>query len=316
MSVVAVTGCSGYIGSRLLRFLDESSKVSKIIGVDIKEGYHPTPKMEFHRLDVRDPSLAGLFTRNDVDTVIHLSFVLNPLHDDALMHDINVGGARNVMSATAACGARHLVIASSSTAFGAFPDNPDWLTEKDHPRRMRNYTYASDKYEIEMIARLFKEDNPGVKIAIVRPCIVYGPNVDNYISRFVLRMPVFPSVGGANPEMQFVHEEEAAEVFLKVIEKEADGYFHATGEGTISVGEIAAMAGKPVIKLPAAMLHKSMGLLWKLHAPLVEGPSGMLDLVRYRWTISDEDTRTALGLGPRRTSREVVQLMLDTHGSR
>ena len=29
MSVVAVTGCSGYIGSRLLRFLDESSKVSK-----------------------------------------------------------------------------------------------------------------------------------------------------------------------------------------------------------------------------------------------------------------------------------------------
>ncbi len=54
-------------------------------------------------------------------------------------------------------------------------------------------------------------------------------------------------------------------------------------------------------------------MLWRLHAPLIEGPSGLLDTLRYRWTISDEATRAALGLGPRRSSREVVQLMLDTH---
>jgi UDP-glucose 4-epimerase len=179
---------------------------------------------------------------------------------------------------------------------------------------MRNYTYASDKYEVEMIARIFKEENPEVKVAIVRPCIVYGPNVDNYLSRFILRLPVFPSLGGADPEMQFVHEDDVAEVFLRVLELEAEGFFHAASEGTISTAEIADMAGKPFIKVPAAPLYPLMDLMWKLHAPLIEGPSGMLDFIRYRWTISAEATNDALGLGPRRTSREVVRLMLETHG--
>ena len=316
MSVAAVTGCSGYIGSRLLRFMDGSGRVSKIIGVDLNPPRYPTPKMEFHRLDVRNPSIANLFALNDVETVVHLAFIVNPMHDDALMHDIDVNGTRNVLAATAACGAGHLVIASSSSAFGSFPDNPDWLTEKDHPRRMRNYTYASDKYEVEMIARIFKEDNPGVKMALVRPCIVYGPNVDNYLSRFILRLPFFPAVGDARPEMQFVHEDDVAEVFLRVLEEEAEGYFHASSEGTINVEEIARMAGKPVVSLPAPLLYPAMDLLWKLHAPLIEGPSGMLDFIRYRWTASDELTRDALGLGPRRTSMEVVRLMLETHGKK
>ncbi len=240
MSVVAVTGCSGYIGSRLMRFLEESDKVSRVVGVDIREGAFKSPKLEFHRLDVRDPSLSAIFAGSKVEVVVHLAFIVNPLHDDAEMHDIDVNGARNVMAATAACGARHLVIASSSTAFGAFPDNPEWLTEKDHPRRMRNYTYASDKYEVEMVARLFSEDHPEVKIAVVRPCIVYGPNVDNYISRFAVRMPLLPRVGDADPEMQFVHEDDVAEVFSRVVELEAEGFFHAAGEGTIRVTEIAA----------------------------------------------------------------------------
>src|SRR5665811_2216711 len=132
MSVVAMTGCSGYIGSHLLRFMDESADVERIVGVDVNECRYSTPKMEFHKLDVRDPSITDLFIRNGVDTVVHLAFIVNPLHDDALMHDIDVNGARNVLSATSACGAGHLVLASSSSAFGALPDNPEWLTEKDH----------------------------------------------------------------------------------------------------------------------------------------------------------------------------------------
>jgi len=316
MSVVAVTGCSGYIGSRLLRQMDESDKVSRIIGVDLNPPRVSTAKMDFHRMDVRDPSLVNLLTLNDVQTVVHLAFVLNPMHDEALQHDIDVGGTRNVLAAAAACVARHLVVASSSTAFGAHPDNPEWLTEKDHPRLQRNYTYAADKYENEMIIRIFKEEHPHVKVAVIRPCIVYGPNVDNYLSRFVLRLPFLPAVGDPAVQMQFMHEDDAAEVFMRVLETGAEGYFHACGEGTVSVEEIARMAGKPLIPMPAKVVYPAVDLLWKLHAPLIEGPSGMLDFIRYRWTVSDEITREALGLGPRMPSRDVVRLMLETHGRR
>ncbi len=310
MSVVVVTGCSGYIGSRLLRFLDGSEKVSRVIGLDLKECPNASPKLEFHRLDVRDASLAGLFERERVDTVVHLAFILNPLHDTALMHDIDVNGARNVMVAAAACGARHVVVASSSSAFGAFPDNPDWLAESDLPRLMSDYIYAADKYEVETAVRDFREKNPGIRVAVVRPCAVYGPSVDNYFSRILRRLPVFPSIGGADPEMQFVHEDDAAEVFLRVVEEGAEGYFHAVGEGTVKVSEMAAMAGRRMARIPPALLYPAAGLMWKLHLPLVQGPSGMLDFMRYRCTVSDHQTRAALGLGPRRSSREVVRLML------
>ena len=314
MSVVAVTGCSGYIGTRLLRFMDESEEVTKIIGLDLNPPRYTTPKMEFHRLDVRDPSITNLFTLNNVEKVVHLAFIVNPLHDDDLMHDIDVNGTRNILDATAACVARHLVIASSSSAFGAHADNPDWLSEKDHPRLQRNYTYAADKYENEVNILVFKEANPQVKVAVVRPCIVYGPNVDNYLSRFMIKLPFFPGVGDDRPEMQFVHEDDVAEVFMRIVEKEAEGYFHATGEGTISVEEIARMAGKTIIPFPIWLIRPAIDLLWKLHAPLIEGPSGMLDFIRYRWTLSDDITREELGLGPRMHSRDVVRLMLETHG--
>jgi len=164
--------------------------------------------------------------------------------------------------------------------------------------------------------RIFKEENPHIKVAVVRPCIVYGPNVDNYLSRFILRLPFFPAVGDTGMQMQFVHEDDAAEVFMRILETGAEGYFHACGEGTVSVEEIARMAGKPVVPLPAKVVYPLVDLLWKLHAPLIEGPSGMLDFLRYRWTASDEITRETLGLGPRMHSRDVVRLMLESHGSK
>ncbi|MEJ5186256.1 MAG: NAD-dependent epimerase/dehydratase family protein [Candidatus Geothermincolales bacterium] len=313
MKKLAVTGCSGYIGGRLMERLEEAEWVDRVLGIDIRPPAKWWKKMDFHPFDVRDPKLTELLSGERPEVLVHLAFIVNPLRDEREMHDIDVRGTENVLRAAAEAGVRHLVIASSSSAFGAFPDNPEWLTEDHPPRRMPNYTYASDKYEVEMLVKRFMEDNPHVKVAVIRPCIVYGPNVNNYLSRFILRLPFIPSVDGQVPQMQFVHEDDVAEVFLKVIEGEAAGYFHACGEGTVGIDEIAAMAGKPLLKVPARIAYPLVDLLWRTRFPLVEGPSGMLDFIRYRWTISDQKTREALGLGPRRSSREAVEEMLRTH---
>lgn len=314
MTVVAMTGCSGYIGSRLLRFMEEADRVSRVVGVDVRPPVRTTPKLEFHSLDIRDRSLGPLFREKAVDKVVHLAFVVNPIHNDSLMHDIDVAGTRNALAAAEACGASHLVVASSTTAFGAFADNPDWLTEEQAPRCHSNYRYASDKYEIEMMVREFVAAHRDVKVAVVRPCIVYGPNVENYLSRFIMRLPFIPGFKGLRPEMQFIHEDDAAEVFMRVLEMEASGYFHAVGEGTVNIGRIAEMAGKRMVDLPPRLLYGAMDLLWRLHAPLIEGPSGMLDFIRYRWTASDEITRQKLGIVSMRASEEVVRLTLESKG--
>jgi UDP-glucose 4-epimerase len=316
MAVVAVTGCSGYIGSRLLRFIEADDRVSRVVGVDVRPPLKATSKLEFHSLDIRDRALGPLFVDRAVDRVVHLAFIVNPLHNDALMHDIDVTGTRNALAAAEACGAGHLVVASSTSAFGALADNPDWLTEEHPPRRQDNFLYASDKYEVEAMVREFTAAHPGTRVAVVRPCIVYGPNVENYLSRFIMRLPLMPGVGGARPEMQFVHEDDAAEVFMRVLEMEAEGYFHAVGEGTVNISRIAEMAGKRMLDLPPRMLYGAVDLLWKLHAPRIEGPSGMLDFIRYRWTASDEFTRQKLGIVSMRSSEEVVRLTIESNGKR
>ncbi len=310
---LAVTGCSGYIGGRIMEHLEEVDWVDKVLGIDVKPPANRWKKLDFYPLDVRSSEISRLFSEKKPDVLVHLAFIVNPLRDEREMHDIDVRGTENVLRAAAQAGVNHVVIASSSSAFGAFPDNPEWLTEDHPPRRMPNYTYASDKYEVEVMVKRFMEENPKTKVAVIRPCIVYGPNVNNYLSRFILRLPFIPSVDGQLPQMQFVHEEDVAEVFLKVIEREATGYFHSCGSGTVGVDEIAALAGKPLVKVPARVAYPAVDLLWKARFPLVEGPSGMLDFIRYRWTISDQATREALGLGPRRSSREVLQEMIRTH---
>jgi UDP-glucose 4-epimerase len=98
--------------------------------------------------------------------VIHLAFILNPLHDEQLMHDVDVRGSKNVLDATAACEAEHLVVASSTSAFGAFPDNPPFLSEADPLGREPNYTCTSDKYEVEELIKGFREDHPEIKVAV------------------------------------------------------------------------------------------------------------------------------------------------------
>ncbi len=313
MSIVAVTGASGYIGTRLLHQLEADPEVQKIVGVDVKSPRGEFSKLEFHRLDVRDPRIFELFQSKGVKEVIHLAFIVNPLHDDALMHDIDVRGSKNVLDATAACEAEHLIVASSTSAFGAFPDNPDFLTENHPPRRQPNYTYASDKYEVEKLIEQFKVANPEIGVAVVRPCIVYGPNVDNYLSRFLLRLPFIPTTANALPEMQFVHEDDVALVFRKIYDQKSVGFFHAIGEGVVSVEEISRLLGKRIINFPEKLIYPAIDILWKLHAPLIEGPSGMIDFIRYRWVASDHLTREALNHQPRYSSREVLEIMVETH---
>lgn len=313
MKIVAVTGASGYLGRKLLGLLQAHPRVAEIVSVDravLPEDLLPAAKNRFYRMDIRDPGLSEVFTGHNVDTIIHLAFIVDPIRDIRAMHSINVGGTKNVLAAAEKCGARHLVIASSTSAFGAFPDNPARLAEDSPPRRHPAFSYASDKYAVEQLVARFRERCPEITLAVVRPCIIYGPGVDNYLARFVWNWPFLVQIGRDRPEMQFVHEDDVAALFMAVVERKAGGFFHAVGEGLITTEEIARAAGKKVVSLPAWLAYPLTGILYRLRFPLVEAPAGMLDFIRYRWVASDQKTRDQLGFAPRHTSAAVIEELL------
>lgn len=311
MTVIAVTGCSGHIGTQLLHILDQSDQIDKIVGVDLKPPQGDFKKLFFTKMDIRDNALGELFRSRKVNQVVHLAYLIeSDVHDRKFTYDVDVNGTQNILKATAYCEAEHLIVTSSTTAFGAFPDNPQFLKENDPIRKPHNYPYAENKYEVEQITKEFKIKNSEIKIAVVRPTVVLGPHVSNrYIKRILLRSGIQVAVSGSTPDLQYVHEDDVASLFYKIILVKEQGYFHSVGEGLVTTKEMCALTGKRIINFPAWLAYSLMKLLWLLHAPAI-GPSGMLDYLRYRWIASDEITRKELNYKPRYTSLDSLKITL------
>ncbi len=312
MKNVLITGAAGFLGSKITAGLQENPQVESIVATDIRElpDNMLTEKTVFYRMDIRENRIFDLLRQHKVDTVIHLAFVVNPIRNVKEMHSINIEGIRNVLEAVRSCDVKYLLVASSTSAFGAFADNPEWLTESTPVRKHPRFTYASDKYEAEQHLDTFIRENPQVKTAVIRPCIIYGPTVDNYLSRMLLGWPFLLQIGRDRPIMQFVHEDDVVDLFLLVLEREEEGVFHCVGEGVISTEEITEKAGTKIFSLPAWLAYPLVDVLYRLHLPMVEAPASMLDFIRYRWTASDSQTRERLGFQPRYSSAQVIELLL------
>src|SRR5207244_6497374 len=111
----------GYIGSRLVDHLSGRPETDAIVVGDLHSPASFRPKTTFARLDVRDKAATReLLAREAPDCVVHLAFLLNPIHDEAAMYDVDVNGTQNVLEAASAAGVGQMLVTSSTTAYGAF----------------------------------------------------------------------------------------------------------------------------------------------------------------------------------------------------
>lgn len=300
---IAITGISGYLGTRILSSIHDDPQTEMIIGLDIRAPQLLLPKLVFHRMDVRDPEIAETLMRYKPDILIHLAFIVDFIRDFSKMHDININGTKNVLNACTKAAIKRIIVTSSTTAYGAHPDNPPLLFEESPLRGNTNFLYASDKVEMDLLCQKFQRENPDKHVVILRPCIVMGPNTNNYISRFV-KLPICITIKGADPPMQFIHEEDLARAFMLLIKKDCSGIFNLVGKGTEHLSELLRIAGSRVISLKPSVAYRIIDLLWSLRVSFVEAPSGMLDFIRYPWVASGERIHKHLGFVPQYSTRE------------
>jgi UDP-glucose 4-epimerase len=308
-----ITGGSGYIGSRLTDLLVARDD-TEIVNVDIRPPAMPRSRTRFVKMDIRDRGMRDLFEREQPDAVVHLAFVLNPIRDEHTMYDIDVNGTQNVLDAASAAGVQQLLVASSTTAYGAFPDNPVPMTEEQPVRGLPAYEYARDKTEIDRLCQLWAAQHPDRVMTIVRPTIVFGPNVDNYIVRFWLTSPFFPLLDGHDPDWQFVHEEDVVYAVSRLLGERRGGIFNLTADGTLKLSEAAAMAGVKVRKMPLRVYRRIAAAAWRLRLPNVEAPPGQIDFLLYPWIASNEKIKAELDWTPRYTSRETFEVTMRAKG--
>lgn len=307
MAVVAITGIAGYLGQRLLGLLDGDESVDRIVGIDTAEPALVSSKLELHELDVRDARLSKVLA--GADALVHLAWVVDPIRDEEQMWSINVEGTRNAFLAAVAAGLRKVVYASSATAYGAHPDNDFPLTERSPLRANVDFPYAAHKLEVERFIEAFREDQPGTVATVLRPAIVFGPNVDNFISR-AFEAPRLFAVKGYEPPLQFVHEEDVASALHHALEADLDGPYNVAADGWLSMTEIEELTGKRRVDLPEAVAFSAADRLWRTGLTL--SPPGELHYVMHPWVVDNAKLR-ATGWIPRRTNRATLEETVDAH---
>lgn len=307
LSSIAITGISGYLGQRLFGVLDADPAIARIVGIDRDDPPSVSPKLEFHRVDIRDPDLAKALP--GVDVLVHLAYALDPMRDEALMRDINVGGTKNVLDSAGSVGAPRLVYVSSGMVYGAHPDNEIPLNERSPLRANDDFAYAAHKLESEVLVAAFVSANPGTMVTVFRPATVFGPNVENFRSR-ALEAPRVLTVRGYEPPMQLVHEEDVTSALAVAVRQPMPGVYNVAADGYLTASEVGAIAGKRRLELPEAVAFSLAERLWR--AGISESPPGELHFLMHPWVMANDRLKSC-GWEPKHSNRDTLAEALAAH---
>ena len=300
---ILVTGACGYLAGRIIGRLENIPGVDYILAVDIRPPLKEfsSNKIEFHTLDVREP-FPDILREHRIESVIHLAYVMNPGHDRRAAWRVNVQGTANLLDACSNSGVQQICYLSSTSVYGAHPDNPEFLTEDSPVRPIRGFQYSEDKAEVETLLAEYAGSHPEVAVTVLRVCPVLGPNADNFIAA-AFSKPFLVAVRGYDPPMQFIHEDDLVDNFLSCLKAKPSGTFNLAGGGTIRWSEMARIFGRRLLNLPAPVLYGLTGIGWALRLQHDSPPCG-IDFIRHRWTASTRRAQRDLGLTFRYSSRE------------
>jgi len=176
---VLVTGASGFLGSALAAHLARQGhevrtfqrRPSGVTGVSDVLG------------SVTDADAAGRAVAG-VDAVVHLAAKVSLAGDPGDFHDVNVGGTRTVLAASADAGVRRFVFVSSPSVAHTGRSITGDDAEPADPAGARG-EYARTKAQAELLA--LAADSPGMAVVAVRPHLVWGPGDTQLVERIVER---------------------------------------------------------------------------------------------------------------------------------
>ena len=225
---------------------------------------------------------------------------------------VNVGGTRNTIEACRLGGIGRIVYLSSTSVYGAHPDNPEALTEEMPARPVKGFQYSEDKLAAERLLDKYASETSDVAVCILRCCPIVGANADNFIAK-TFDKPFLVAVSGASPPMQLIHEDDLGHCLTLATMGDAEGLYNLAGVGSISWNEMAAARGKRVVSLPAWLLYPLTQLTWSLRLQS-DSPAMGLDMIRYPWFASTEKLEREMGFRPQYSSSDAWKAYVERHG--
>ncbi|HEY4473923.1 MAG TPA: NAD-dependent epimerase/dehydratase family protein [Candidatus Paceibacterota bacterium] len=255
---VVVTGGAGFIGSHIAEAL--LAKGFEIHVVDNYAGGRRDDRIlkgvTYHEVDVRDTEkLIPIF--KDAYCIFHeaaLPRVQYSIENPVETFSVNAGGTVSVLDAARRAGARRVVYAASSSAYG----DQDALPLSENLPPQPKSPYGLQKYIGELSAKTWS-DVYGLSTVSLRYFNVYGPRLDPdgpyalVVGKFLKQKKEGKPLtvwGDGTHTRDFTHVADVADANMRAMESDKVGKGEVINIGAgrdVSVNKIAEMIGGPVV---------------------------------------------------------------------
>jgi len=262
---ILITGSSGYVGYVLAKYFSE--KGIEVIGLDIVENpvWNGNKKFKFFSCDVTDrKKLQRVFQKERPTHVIHLAYLMNPIHDKKRGYEIDVVGSINtIKAANGTKSVKQFIQLSSASAYGAWPHNKLWIKETQE-LRPRDYRYGINKKIVEDYYNSFKK-REDMRLVILRMCTAIGPlyHKKGGVVSILELAPFILKLNGRYCELQFIHEDDLTSLMKLIVnDPDAEGTFNLAPDSYATTKEL--VPGKSFLWMPLRLVRSIIGLLWFL----------------------------------------------------
>jgi UDP-glucose 4-epimerase len=306
-SVVLVTGVSRFLGGHLAARLAADPSIERVLGVDtVPPGPDLRSRMgrvEFVRADIRNPLIAKVISRAEVDTVVHAALSPDPSGTwGSAAKEMTVLGTMQLLAACQkAPSVRRLVLESTTAVYGASPLDPALFDETMTPNDLPTSGYARDATEIEGYLRGFARRRADVTTTVLRFASLVGPRIDTVVTRY-FALPVVPTVLGYDARLQLLHEEDALAVLERSVAHDLPGVVNVAADGVLLLSQAIRRAGRVPLPVPppaVGVVGRALAV-----ARVASFSPEQLRLLDFGRVVDTTRLRTAFGFTPRWTTAQ------------
>jgi UDP-glucose 4-epimerase len=321
---VAMTGTRGLVGSLLAERLEGDEQCRKLVLLDLVPPKKKLRKSSFHRVDLTDPlasnRIADVLRKEEPDVVVHLAFLKHPIRNPTYPHELESVGTMHLLHAlgdAVRAGRRPgLVVESSTMAYGALPENPNFLTEDAPLRGRRGYPLVEEKIDAERQIESFQK-TAGISAVVLRTAPLLGGGYRTLASRY-LSLPAVPTVMGFNPLVQLLHPEDAVEAFFLAIHSAGDAARHrvynVASPQVLPLLAAVRLAGRRSLPLPAVAAMPMIDGLFQAGAAIA--PGAHLPYLRYPCVADVGRAAKELGFAAAHSTKDCVVSFARTKATR
>ena len=228
MKKVLITGAGSYVGESVRKYILAKDTSFHIDAVDTMEDNWK--KADYSQYDVVF-HVAGIAHVNADPKMEPLYYKVN--------RDLTIEIARHAQEA----GVKQFIFMSSQIVFHESQSlKPEVLTKDTEPNP--NGFYGDSKLQAENGLQTLRAEGGAMKMCILRPCMIYGPNAKgNFprLARLATKVPVFPAW---HNKRSMLYIDNLAEFVMQAIVRELEGTFYPQNSELADTVEIIRFFAK------------------------------------------------------------------------